>query len=216
MIQHLKEYNKGKESHLQAVSIGIQRPVPAELTKVLGFFQYGGLLVPKGDVSRGENGVFELFTLHYGALLEQNVFMSEKKNVTTEHLLLSLSKRNAHSFKRITPSVLLGNEDVKNLFPLALPHCQVCHSPRISEHSKFCNECGAPLQTFSIFEKLVSSDISVLPLTQNRVKSIKNSSNIRTVKDILMDNENRELRKVPQVGAYWAQRIYSYAEEYIV
>lgn len=215
LITLVKEYNKGKESHLQAISVGIQRPIPAELTKVLGFFQYGGLLVPKGDVSRGENGTFELYAIHYGALYEHNAFLSEKKNVGADQLLMALSKRNAHSFRRITPNILLGNEDVKTLFPLSLPPCHICKSPRISEHSKFCNECETPLQSFSIFEKLVSSDISVLPLTANRIKSIKEATDIRAIKDILMDTENRKLRSVPQIGATWSQRIYSYAEEYI-
>jgi len=33
---------------------GIKHPLPAEMLKVLGFFQYVGILLPKGKVSQGE------------------------------------------------------------------------------------------------------------------------------------------------------------------
>ncbi|MFI8712406.1 hypothetical protein [Brevibacillus brevis] len=215
MVNLVKDYNKGRESHLQSVTIAISKPIPAELNKVLGFFQYGGLLLPKGELNKGDDGVYELYSIHYAALIERNAFMTQK-NIPIIDLVNSLSKRSSQAYKRVSPSVLLGTENISSIFELSLPPCHNCHTPRNSEHSKFCHECGAKLKTYSIFEALVSNDISELPLTQKRVERIKEHSNIRKIKDILMDIDNRELRKVPQVGSVWAQRIYSYAEEYIV
>lgn len=59
----------------------------------------------------------------------------------------------------------------------------------------------------------MSRGIEELPLTAARVEKIKAHSRIRTIKDVLMEHENRELRSVPRIGPYWAHRIYAYAEE---
>ncbi|MDM8563198.1 hypothetical protein QUF54_07580, partial [Candidatus Marithioploca araucensis] len=67
MINRVKEYNKNKEIGTQSVSIGIKRPLPAEMLKVLGFFQYVGILLPKGPLNQGEQGVFEIYVIHYAA-----------------------------------------------------------------------------------------------------------------------------------------------------
>lgn len=215
IIDTIKDYNKGKSERDQTVVIAINKPLSTELSKVLSFFQYGGLLMPRENLSKGEKGVFELFSVHYAALVERNAFMAQK-SITTANLAMALKKRNAHSYKRITPKVLIGTEDVANFFPLSLPPCQVCGAPRVSEHARFCLECGAQLKTASIFEALIKNDMSVLPLTSRRVATIKKHSSIRTIKDVLMDNGNTELRKVPQIGPYWAKKIISYAEEYLV
>ncbi|MDR3565532.1 MAG: hypothetical protein P4N59_29410 [Negativicutes bacterium] len=215
ILDAIKEYNKGKSETEQTVVIAINKPLPAELSKVLSFFQYSGLLMPRGDLSKGNKGVYELYSVHYAALVERNAFVA-KKSITTMNLAISLKKRNAHSLKRVTPNSLIGTEDVADFFPLSLPPCQVCGAPRVSEHAKFCLECGSQLKIASIFESLIKNDISVLPLTSRRVNAIKKHSLIRTVKDILMDNGNKELRKVPQIGPHWAKEIISYAEEYLV
>lgn len=214
MIEEIKEYNKGKNSASQSVTIAIRKPLPAELSKVIGFFQYAGLIMSKKEVSKGEKGVFELYNIHYSALVERNAFFG-RKAVKSIDLAIALKKRDAHAYKRSTPSSLIGLEDIQNMFPLSLPPCPICGTPRVSEHTKFCGECGTQLKIASIFEELVKNDISKLPLTGKRVQTIKKHSRIKNVKDILMDTDNRELRGVPQIGPYWAEKIYSYAEEYI-
>lgn len=110
---------------------------------------------------------------------------------------------------------MIPSEEIRDKFSLALPPCKKCKTPRVSEHARFCSNCGTALQSESIFESLVNQDISELPLTELRVEKIKAHSKIRTIKDILMDSENRELRKVPRIGPIWAERIASYAEEFI-
>jgi hypothetical protein len=66
-----------------------------------------------------------------------------------------------------------------------------------------------------VFYELIEKDISVLPLTSHRVRTIKENSSLRTVKDILNDIDHKKLRSVPQIGEFWAKRIYEHAEEYI-
>lgn len=215
MIDEIKEYNRDKNIYTQCVTLAIRKPLPTELSKVIGFLQYAGLLMNNKELSKGEKGVFELYNIHYAALVDRNAFMA-KKAISTVDLSTSLGKRDSHSYKRIVPSNLLGTDDINMIFPLSLPPCQVCNTPRLSEHTKFCGQCGAQLKSASVFEELVANDISKLPLTEKRVKSIKAHSRIRIIKDILMDIDNRELRNVPQIGPYWAEKIFSYAEEYIV
>lgn len=198
----------------QSVSIAVQRPVPAELGKVLGFFQYSGLLMPRGEVSRGEKGVFELYSVHYAALIERNALLA-RRAVNIADFVEAFEKRHPHEFTRVNPRTLLGSEELADAFPLSLPPCQVCKTPRVNEAAKFCLNCGAKLQSISVFESLVAQGIEELPLTENRAEKIKQHSRIRTVKDILMDHDNRELRGVPRVGPVWAKRIYAHAEEYI-
>mgnify|MGYP003576008287 CR=1 FL=1 len=213
-LESVKAYNKEKLVDRQSVTIAIQRPIPSELTKVLGFFQYSGLLMPRGEVSRGEKGVFELYAIHYAALIERNVLLG-KRSVNISEYVEALERRHPHEFTRVNPRTLVGTRDFSDAFPLSLPPCQVCRTPRVSEAAKFCLNCGAQLKSVSAFDSIVGRGIEELPLTSTRVQKIKQHSKIRTIKDILMDHDNRELRSVPRVGPYWAKRIFAYAEEFI-
>jgi ABC-type iron transport system FetAB ATPase subunit len=209
-----KAYNKGKSIGSQSVTIAVSKPIPAELAKVFAFFQYSGLLSPRGEVSRGEKGVFDLYVIHYAALIESNALFGEKA-INSANYVEAFRKRSAKEFTRVTPRTLLNNQNVSSVLALSLPPCQVCKTPRVSEAARFCLNCGAPLTAMSMFETLIQNDIEELPLTPNRVASIKKNSKIRTVKDILLDHQHRELRSIPQIGPVWAKRIHSYAEEYL-
>ena len=55
-----------------------------------------------------------------------------------------------------------------------------------------------------------------MPKCMKTNETIKQNSTIRTIRDILMDKDHKELRGVPQVGAYWTSRIFSYKSPYIV
>lgn len=214
LLDSLKQYNKEKEIFNQAVEVGIKKSIPVELDKVLNFLQYSGLLMYDRELSRGENGRYAIYIINYGFLVEQNAF-GGRTNIKNVELATALKTRNMHEYKRFTVESLLGEGDIRDMFPFSLPPCPKCHTPRISADTKFCSECGEKLVTPSLFEELVKNDINKLPLTPHRVETIKQNSTIRTIRDILMDKDHRELRSVPQVGAYWTNRIFSYAEEYI-
>lgn len=213
-IAGVKNYNRAKAADRQSVTAAVQRPIPAEMHKLLGFFQYAGLLLPQSEVSRGEKGVFALFTIHYAGLIDNNVLLG-RKAVSAAELVDAIEKRHPHEFTRFNPRTLVGTKPWDEAFRLSLPPCQVCNTPRVNESAKFCLNCGSQLKAISVFESLVNQDISKLPLTPTRIKRIKDHSRIRSVKDILMDYDNRELRSVPRIGPYWAERIYRNAEEFI-
>lgn len=214
LLESLKQYNKEKDFFNQAVEVGIKKPIPVELDKVFNFLQYAGLLMYARELSRGENGRYASYIINYGFLIEKNVF-GGRTNIKNVELATALKTRNMHEYKRFTVESLLGEGDIRDIFPFSLPPCPKCHTPRISADTKFCSECGEKLVTPSLFEGLVNNDISILPLTPSRVETIKQSSKIRTIRDILMDTDHRELRSVPGVGPYWTDKISSYAEEYI-
>ena len=214
MIDYIKDYNKLKDVNKKTVEIAIKNPLPSELEKVFDFYQYAGLLMYEKEVSKGEKGRYSIFIMNYGILVEQNAFFTQK-SVKTVDLATALSQRDVHEYKRLTVDTLINGKEISKVFPLSLPPCPKCNTPRISPDTKFCSECGEKLTTSSIFEELVNNDISMLPLTKRRIDAIKNNSSIRNIRDILMDTEHKKLRSVPQIGPSWAKKIFSYAEEYI-
>ncbi|MCP8971339.1 ORC-CDC6 family AAA ATPase [Ectobacillus ponti] len=216
LVNSLKEYNKGKDADKQTVVVGISKDAPVEVKRVISFYQYAGLVKPVSEISKGvQEGIYELFSIHYGMLIENNAFIA-KKSISMEELRVALKIRNTQYYKKVSATSLLNGQDPQVVFPLSLPPCQQCKTPRLNENAKFCHECGSMLKSSSIFEALIANDIDKLPLTPNRVKNIKEQSSIRTIRDILMDIDNTELRKVKQIGEVWAEKIFSYAEEFIV
>lgn len=214
MLRIVKEFNKGSDVMKQSSIVAINRPISAEMEKVIGFFQYAGLLSPRGISNRGGKGVYELYELHYAAIIDRNIFFSSRA-ISVEKYVEAFKKRPNHYYPRHSESSLMSGVNFDEAFSLALPPCEVCKSPRVSDKAKFCMECGAKLKDASIFEDIVNQDIENLPITRGRADSIKKSSKIRKIKDVLMDHENKELRKVNMVGPIWARRIRGYAEEFI-
>lgn len=206
-----KSFNRGGTPKRQSSIIAINRPVSSELSKVIGFFQYAGLLAPAGLSSRGGKGVYELYELHYGAIVDRNVFFSSRA-INSENYCHAFQNRPNHHYPRHAEDSILGKS---SMFSLALPPCEVCNSARLSGESKFCASCGNKLKDASVFENIVNQSIDNLPITEGRANSIKNSSKIRAIKDILMDHDNKELRSVHMIGPIWSKKIRSYAEEFI-
>lgn len=214
ILKILKEFNKGSDVGRQSSMIAIRRSVSSELEKVIGFFQYSGLLAPNGISNRGGKGVYELYEVHYAAIIDRNIFFSSR-SINVDKYIEAFSNRPSHHYPRHSESSLIPETDLGKAFALALPPCEVCKSPRVSDLAKFCMQCGAKLQDASIFEDIVSQDIICLPITSGRADSIKQGSKIRKIKDILMDHDNKELRKVKMIGPTWAKKIKNYAEEFI-
>ena len=212
IIELIKVYNRDKAVERKSISIAIRRELSADLKKILGFFQYAGLASHKGQISKGEKGVFDLYLINLAALIDNNAILASKA-AKTDDIAIALKNRNAHEFTRTKTDFLLP-EDGQQL-KLKMPACQSCGEQRSSEEARFCSNCGAPLKTASIYEALVSEEIDVLPLTGTRINALKTKSSIKYVRDILHDIGHKELLSVPQVGRYWAARIYYLAEEYI-
>jgi hypothetical protein len=76
-------------------------------------------------------------------------------------------------------------------------------------------KCGRELSDASIYEELLKAPIQKLPLTKNKLNGLLQHTSIRTINDILLDEENYQIRSVPHVGPIWSARIRRYAEEFV-
>jgi len=215
-IELIKKYNKEKTVDKQSVSIAIvQEDITQEFSKIFSLFQYAGLCIPRDElVSRGDKGRFQVYIMHYAGLIDGNALLGAR-TINLQDYVTAFSKRNSHEFTRTRSIPLLGDIPAETAFLLSLPPCHVCNTPRIYEHAKFCAKCGSPLTSGSTYLDLLNRDIRELPLTESRIRKIKEQSGIRKVKDILMDPEHKELLNVDRVGKHWAAKIVRLAEEFV-
>lgn len=214
IISILKTYNRTRDDSNQAFEIGIRRPVPSDIEKVLSFFQYAGLLMPNGFNSRGEKGIFDLYLVHFGDLITDNAIIV-KRTKSISDFVTAFSAQTHQAWPRVNSTSLVSEDRRSSVFKLRLPHCQNCGAERASDEARFCHNCGAQLKTASLYVELTQQDISVLPLSKKMIARIKDNSSIRTIKDILIDDEKIKLRGIPFIGPVRAGRIASYAEEYV-
>jgi hypothetical protein len=75
--------------------------------------------------------------------------------------------------------------------------------------------CGSELTNASVYEELLRASISELPLTKRKLDGILEHTPIKTIQDVLLDDEAQTLRRVPYIGPIWAARIRTYAEEFV-
>lgn len=210
----VKTYNKGKPKNSQSVTLAVSDDLAREVRHVFGFLQYAGMMRFAGKVSRGEKGNFDLFRLHAAGLISNNALFGDKA-INATNYVYSFTHLSAHAFTRIGEQALLQGKGVSECLSLALPPCESCGSPRLSPEAKFCGSCGRPLKESSIYKRLLQQPISVLPMTETRVRRIQEHSRIRTIKDIIIDHDGKELLGVPRIGPFWARQIQSYADEFI-
>lgn len=212
----IKEYNKDKDESKQSVTIAIpQEDLSPEISRVFSLFQYAGLCVPKEQmVSRGEKGRFKIFTMHYAGLIDSNALIGAR-SINLAAYVSAFSARDAHEFTRTRAKGLLPLGSESEAFALSLPPCKACKTPRLYEDAQFCSKCGAPLTLSSTYMDLMNSDIDVLPLTKSRIEKIKIQSDIRKIKDILLDHEHIRLLQVDRIGPGWAAKIVRLAEEFV-
>jgi hypothetical protein len=214
ILSLLKEFNHERGERNQALEIGLKRPISPELEKVFSFYQYAGLVLPVGANSRGVKGVFDLYMVHFGDLVTENAIIG-RRTKSVPAFVNAFTAQTHQAWPRISPDTLVTPSQAPSVFSLTLPHCQVCGAERASEHARFCQNCGAQLKTSSLYDGLTNQDISVLPLSARIVTRIKQHSNIKTIKDILIDSDRQHLRSIPWIGPVRAARIANYAEEYV-
>lgn len=212
-LTSLKEFNKDKPVDQKAVFFALSNPVPNELEKVIDILEYAGLVTREKDISKGTKGVFTRYMVHLGKIIQYHA-LGEGKTKTLSYTSESLKRIKTKVFKRIQSDKIFG-EDIKVKCTFELPHCTNCGKPRISEDARFCAFCGQELKSVSLFYEIIEQDIEVLPLSKKRIDNIKKGCKIRTIKDVLMDENGAEIKKVKGIKGYWAQRIRAYAEEYV-
>jgi hypothetical protein len=212
IIEVFRKYNSEKPANRKATIIAIAEPIPPELDKILKFLQYAGLLRAHQSVSRGVKGVFQRFSLNYAIIIAENA-LSLGKTYSLKKLVGALSGKDAHAFVRTRATTLLG-DDFADRCVLDLPPCTRCGQPRLKEEQKFCMNCGSELSDASVYQELLNAPIDDLPLTAKKLESIKKNTSIRKVQDLLTDDD-QEIRKAHYIGRIWANRIRTYAEEFV-
>jgi hypothetical protein len=213
VISRLTAFNARRGSQAKAVVVALADPLGAPLGRVLAMLEYAGVVRKTDSVSRGEKGVFQRYEVHWAIVLHENA-LSLGRSVSTAAVIQALMARDAHAFMRSRGASLLG-EDFEERCTLDLAPCQNCGTPRVSEEAQFCMNCGRPLTEASIYEELLKAPIDRLPLTKKKIDGLKKHSQVRTVGDVLLDDESREIRQVPYIGPVWSERIHRYAEEYV-
>jgi hypothetical protein len=214
VVHALRSFNSTKPPGREKTAVvAIAEPIPTEISRILGMAEYAGILRRGNSVSRGVKGVFQRYTLHYSIVLAENS-LSLGKSYGLDDANRSLASTSAHAFVRVQVPGLLGPSFAERC-TIDLAPCQKCQAPRISEDAKFCMRCGAELKDLSVYDELIHADIDKLPLTPNKIRGLKTHTSLRTVQDILLDQEAIQIRKVPYVGPIWSSRIQTAAQEYV-
>ncbi|KJH62901.1 hypothetical protein UF13_05195 [Pantoea agglomerans] len=215
LLDSIKEFNYGKERHEQTLQFGIRSPLDPNLEKVVSFYQYAGLIMPIGDFSRGENGVFSVYELHIGDLVSDNAIVGRRtKSINLFLEVLRAKKQQVwpRTFSnKILETVKLDSSD----FKISLPQCQICGTERPTPEAHFCPNCGSRLKSSSAYERLADQDISVLDISPAIKDRIKRNSQIRKVRDILIDSSREQLMSIKYIKKARAVKIVGAAEEYV-
>lgn len=215
MISSIKAYNSHRPLESHALQFGVRKPVDADLEKIFGFLQYAGLVMHAGDTSRGENGTFSVYDIHVGDLISTNSLVGMRTK-SIESFLSAIRAPKHQAWPRTYSSKLIDSAGLdKSSFFISLPQCQVCGTERTSPDARFCFSCGAQLKSSSAYENLSGQDISVLPISSAMKDRIKTHSQMRKVRDILIDNSREQLMKIPYIKKARAIKIVGAAEEFV-
>ena len=213
-LETLSKYNRGQHSHdKKSTTIALKEPRGASLERILNLLEYAGIIRSGRSVSRGEKGKFQRYTIHNAIIISENA-LALGRSFTVDAVTASLIHTSSHAFTRTSGHALLG-QDFESRCTLDLPSCASCGAPRTSDEQRFCMKCGAELVDASLYEELLRQPVSQLGLTQRKIDGILEHTDIRTVQDVLLDDEMQKLRDVPSIGPVWARRIRTLAEEFL-
>lgn len=215
LLDNIKEFNTGKERAEQTMQFGIRTPLDPNLEKVISFYQYAGLMMPVGEFSRGENGFFMVYEMHIGDLVTDNAIVG-RRTKSVSFFLEVLRARKHQIWPRTYSTKILEIAKLSSSdFKISLPQCQSCGTERPSPEARFCPNCGARLKSSSAYEHLADQDISVLDISVAMKNRIIESSQIRKVRDILIDSSREQLMAIKYIKKARAVKIVSAAEEYV-
>ncbi|MFC5940465.1 AAA family ATPase [Micromonospora harpali] len=211
-LNHISRSNSTKPVGQKVVAVGVKRPIPKEFQQVLDLMAYAGIIRKLDSQSRGSAGVFERYEMHSGFIISSNAF-SLGRNPSTRDIVTCFLRRPTAGIVRGRPEAWLG-EDYRSRCTLNLTACSNCGAPRVSEDAQFCMKCGRPLSDKSIYHEILQRPLTDLPIPEKKKKALKNT-NLSSVQDVLLDVEFKELLRGHYIGAKWAKKIFSAAEEYV-
>ncbi|HDZ8928924.1 TPA: hypothetical protein RUX58_003691 [Aeromonas dhakensis] len=215
LLDSIKDFNTGKDRSEQTMQFGIRSPLDPNLEKVISFYQYAGLMMPIGEFSRGENGVFMVYEMHIGDIVTDNAIVGRRTKAVSMFLDVLRARKHQVWPRTNSAKVLEVARLSSSDFKISLPQCQTCGTERPSPEARFCPNCGARLKSSSAYEHLADQDISVLDISTAMKNRIKKSSQIRKVRDILIDSSREQLMAIKYIKKARAVKIVSAAEEYV-
>lgn len=211
--QAIREFNQAKSTFAKAATVAIATPLPNELDKILRMLEYCGLIRPMSDLSKGERGTYQRYLIHYASLVASNAFALGRSYKLSD-LVEAMLTRSSHSLVKTKAETLLGR-DYLSKCTLALPACSSCNTARVSENQRFCMNCGAELTNASVYLELLKAPIDGLPLPAAKIQAIKNHTSIRSIQDLLTDDEQSLRKPGSYIGPIWSKRIKTVAEEFV-
>ncbi|WP_143514947.1 hypothetical protein [Pseudomonas mosselii] len=215
LLDSIKEFNQGKDRPEQTMQFGIRNPLDPNLEKVISFYQYAGLAMPIGEFSRGENGVFSVYEVHIGDLVTDNAIVGRRTKSISLFLEVLRAKKHSSWPRTYSNKILEVTRLTSTDFRISLPQCQVCGKERTTPEAHFCSFCGSRLKSSSTYEQLADQDISVLDISYAMKERIKKNSQIRKVRDILIDSSREQLMAIKYIKKARAVKIVGAAEEYV-
>ena len=173
---------------------------------------YAGILRRLETLSRGSAGVFERYELHSGLIIDTNS-LSLGRSSSIRDIVTSLTGMPTASLVRSKAESLLGREYLEKC-TLNLTPCASCGAARVNDDAQFCMKCGQPLTEKSVYEEILRRPIEDLPIPQNKKTALARTS-LKSIQDVLLDREFKELLRGQSIGPVWAKRIQIAAEEYV-
>lgn len=170
----------------------------------------------QAKVSHGKERVYERYIPHLGALIQGRAF-SEGKGFSAAKTVENIRLPNVKHPVRRSVSTLLGQEVINNL-KLDLPPCQNCQTPRLSDSSKHCHQCGAKLTDASAFASCMSIELGSIPYltTWQQRKLSTEFSEAKTIGDFMaLRDPGTELRRMHRVGPARATQINQSIESFV-
>ncbi|WP_421575619.1 hypothetical protein [Stenotrophomonas maltophilia] len=212
LIEHLRHYNS---AHIvvsrKSTIVGVEEPITPNLERVLHMLEYSGIVRDGGSQSRGGKG-FRRYMLH-SALIATDNALALGRSFPIRAVSAGLQGGPANLIARAKASTLLG-ADYEGRCKLSFSPCPKCSTERSFSEQRYCMKCGTELRDGSIYDQLLRSPVSYLPLPERKISDITTHTHMKTINDILAD-EKQKLLGIPYIGPVWAKRIRASAEEFV-
>jgi len=75
--------------------------------------------------------------------------------------------------------------------------------------------CGRELANVSVYNELLKAPIDKLAIPRAKVEAIKDNTAIRTIQDLITDDEQSLRQPGSYIGPVWSKRIKTVAEEFL-
>lgn len=213
MIDHLKRFNFMRpDPGRKSTRVAIEEPLGPGLERVLHMLEYSGLVRDLGSQTRGSKGTYRRYIVHHALIATENA-LALGRSFTLRSVCDGLAARDTHSQVRLKATSLLGVGYEARCKLNFLP-CPKCGAERVMAEQRYCMRCGTELRDGSVYDELLRTSISALPMPQAKIDGIFKKTRLRSINDILADDQ-QQLLKVPYIGPTWAKRIRSLAQEFV-